>query len=476
MRRNNKNKIFLYFLIVVFTISVGYAAINRTLNITGNSEIKQNTWDIYFDNIIVKSGSVSADSLPVIDATTKSTVSFNVMLNLPGDFYEFTVDVVNHGTIDAMIDSIVKTPELNESQKKYFNYIIEYNNVGDLANKQSVKSGSYVRLKVRVEYRTDLNGEDLPSETENLALGFLINYTQADSTFIEVENSGTGIIPTANGSLDSIGTLVTIGTEQFYTIGTDGDNVKLFAKYNLYVGNEVLGEDSESGEYIVKPIDNPNGMQNNRALGVNWNPDLMFPIIGTVGFYADNTSPTELSNYGGVETHINNYKAKLEEKFGVNIVEARPISFSELRDEKIGCSLSGCLSAPSFIYSTSYWTGTSYNNYTIYTLSSNNSFFNDGVGVDYFFGVRPVVVMKKSDITVEAKVITFTINNRTYYSEEGMTWEDWCNSDYNVNNYYIEENNIIDAVGLIVNNVSATDLISSNGTYELSGGDFGESE
>ena len=36
------------------------------------------------------------------------------------------VDVVNSGSIDAMIDSIIKTPELTESQKKYIDYYIEF--------------------------------------------------------------------------------------------------------------------------------------------------------------------------------------------------------------------------------------------------------------------------------------------------------------------------------------------------------------
>ena len=150
MRRKNKKIYIVFILIVLFRISVGYAAMNRVLNITGNSEVKQNTWNIYFDNVKVKEGSVTSN-LPVIDTTTKSTVNFNVMLNLPGDFYEFTVDVVNSGTIDAMVDSVVKTPELTDDQKKYLNYIIEYENGEQITSKQLVLKNSLVRLKVRVE-------------------------------------------------------------------------------------------------------------------------------------------------------------------------------------------------------------------------------------------------------------------------------------------------------------------------------------
>lgn len=36
-------------------------------------------------------------------------------------------------------------------------------------------------------------------------------------------------------------------------------------------------------------------------------------------------------------------------------------------------------------------------------------------------------------------LITFTIDGTEYQAEEGMTWVEWCNSDYNVNNYVYDE-------------------------------------
>ena len=83
----------MYFMVVVvFCISVGYAAINRTLNIKGNSLVKENVWDIHFENVQVSIGSVGIDNLPKIDNSNLS-VAFDCFLNLPGDFYEFTIEV-----------------------------------------------------------------------------------------------------------------------------------------------------------------------------------------------------------------------------------------------------------------------------------------------------------------------------------------------------------------------------------------------
>ena len=43
MRRKNKKFYIVLIIIVLFGVSVGYAAISRVLTINGNSEVKQNT-------------------------------------------------------------------------------------------------------------------------------------------------------------------------------------------------------------------------------------------------------------------------------------------------------------------------------------------------------------------------------------------------------------------------------------------------
>ena len=395
MKNKNKKVYFVLILIVLFGISVGYAAMNRTLNITGNSEIKQNTWNIYFDNVKVKEGSVTANT-PVIDTTTKSTVNFNVMLNLPGDFYEFTVDVVNSGTIDAMIKSITKTPNLTATQAKYINYIIEYQNGEQITLKQLVKANEAVRLKVRVEYKTDLTENDLPTTTETLNLGFAVNYVQSDGTAINVKDNGAWVVK-ANGSVDDIGTIVSIGDQQFYTIGTEGDNVKLLSMYNLYVGNQC------DADNIVVALASPTGKQSETAKGWFSGYSADNPIIGVTAFSKTN------STYAGsiVEGYVNNYKTILESDYGVDVVEARLITKDELISEEIGCSEVNytCSNAPSFIYSTTYWSGPATDSVNVWFVASNGSFGNFNFLYHFRVGVRPVIILKKSDIVVEVKPV-----------------------------------------------------------------------
>ena len=96
-------------LVCVFTLTVAYSALNAVLTIQGNARVSAADWDIYLNNPRVTNGSATTDA-PVIK--TSSTLEFETTLNMPGDFYEFVVDVVNAGDIDAVIENVVKTPEL----------------------------------------------------------------------------------------------------------------------------------------------------------------------------------------------------------------------------------------------------------------------------------------------------------------------------------------------------------------------------
>ena len=149
-RRDRKTLYIILSIVIVsvLALTVVYAALSTTLNINGNAEVTAASWDIYLNNIQLNSSSATT-APPTI--TNKTTASFSTTLSKPGDFYEFTIDVVNNGTIDAMIDSVTKTPELTTEQAKYLNYIIEYQNGESISNKQLVSKSSYVRLKIKLE-------------------------------------------------------------------------------------------------------------------------------------------------------------------------------------------------------------------------------------------------------------------------------------------------------------------------------------
>jgi hypothetical protein len=50
---------------------------------------------------------------------------------------------------------------------------------------------------------------------------------------------------------------------------------------------------------------------------------------------------------------------------------------------------------------------------------------------------------------VNANLISFTIDGETYYAEEGMTWGEWVESEYNTNGYTISPDGVVLAGSLI---------------------------
>ena len=178
-KKNKKNKVFLI-VALILCITIGYAALTTTLNITGNSEIKNAKWDIHFTNLVVDDTSVEASTPATIDAN-KTTVNYAVNLVKPGDSYSFAVDVVNEGTIDAMIKTVTNTG-LTEEQQKYVEYSITYDNGSELKVKDSLQAGAKKNIKVKVKYKDDINPEDLPQEDKTLNLTFTVEYVQADDT------------------------------------------------------------------------------------------------------------------------------------------------------------------------------------------------------------------------------------------------------------------------------------------------------
>ena len=142
------------------------------------------TWNIHWENVQVKEGSVSA-STPTINSA-QTTVTYSVVLNIPGDYYEFTVDAVNSGTIDGMIESI--TSKLNGATittlPDYLEYTVSYSDGVPLATNQLLAAGTTEKYKVRIKYRDDINLNQIPASDQTLSLQFTVKYRQATSDAI----------------------------------------------------------------------------------------------------------------------------------------------------------------------------------------------------------------------------------------------------------------------------------------------------
>ena len=177
MKKKSGKKVVLSLLaLLLLTITVGYAALSTTLNINGTSKINNATWDVHFANLKVTEGSVSATKAATIDSATE--IDYNVELIKPGDFYEFTVDVTNTGTIDAKLDDAPILSGVSAEQDVYTNYTVTYIDDTAIHANDKLAAGTTKKLKVRVEFDRNITNSQLPTEAQPLNLTFAMNYVQ----------------------------------------------------------------------------------------------------------------------------------------------------------------------------------------------------------------------------------------------------------------------------------------------------------
>jgi len=201
MRRNKKDIRLFMLLLILLVVTIGYALISTTLKINGNATITKQTWSVYWGVPTVTEGSVSTTA-PTRGADSgdpaNTKLTWSATLNLPGDFYEFTVDAVNAGTIDAMITGITPTvsPAL-PTNPDYIKYSVTYadgvepalNHLLPKADQSTTPSTPTTeKYKVRVYYdeeaatASSINGMN-SSTTYTFTLN--ITYGQADDNAVE---------------------------------------------------------------------------------------------------------------------------------------------------------------------------------------------------------------------------------------------------------------------------------------------------
>ena len=182
MRRINKK---LIVFILIICISIGFAYLSTNLSIIGVTNVKGNTWDIHFDNVQVLH-SVDGNPTPTI-SSDKATVNYTANLNVPGDYFEFTVDVVNAGTVDAMIEEITTKFNNNDisNMPDYLDFSITYNDGIFLANNQLLEHGTTETLKIKVEFIYDINEDSLPSSNITHDFTTTLKYQQSNENSIE---------------------------------------------------------------------------------------------------------------------------------------------------------------------------------------------------------------------------------------------------------------------------------------------------
>ena len=379
--RSVKLLIILILFMLIAGLTVAFAALSTTLNINGTAYLDAAKWGIRFENLSspTKIGSATITGTAKIEETKSAEITdMNVSLSIPGDKVVYTVDLVNKGTINAKIDNIEKTV-LTQEQQRYLTFKVTDKNGYEIKQGDILEKGETKKITITIEFIKDLTKEDLPKQTSTISLSYKLNFVQTDEKVTSVSQGN-------NFKTYSIGDEFCLENECFYVIKDNDTTVDAFAKQN--VNTESNRQDAKANTLAFA------GDKNNGY-----------------GYWTDNTSSHNLLSKYGTRYPVNvfdsnsllyvptqNYKNYLKNTLGKTSIDARLITYDELISLGCNSNKSSCESAPSWVYSTFYWTASASYNRHVWDLNSYGHFGGDRFDISGTYGLRPVITISKSDI------------------------------------------------------------------------------
>ena len=453
MRSKRQNKKLLL-LILLLTVTVGFALLSTTLQINGISRIKGNIWNIHWDStsIRINNDSIATATGPEVSTvtTTDDTVAFEVNLELPGEFFEFTVDAVNEGTIDGYINNVSKFiydkddydtngDNATALDPEDITFTVVYDDNGEepasgdmLAKRVDAQTPTTRRYKVRVEFNEDATS--VPEEDITYMCVFKTTYGQnaPTSPASPSASSITYLTRQVEGEITP-GDVIGIGnTEDFYVISSDSTKTVLLAKNNLLVGYENSEDTGWEDVYYSPSTTAGYGLQSVDAIGYaneEWHGTVYFsatnywddgsgnllsPYNANGASYEGNPYPfvynptydtePDFENDGfstegySIAYYVEEYVNRLKIMGAPSTITGRLLSYEEadgaqnIEDNGTSIIFDGIQD---------YWLGSagSSNGDSVWGVCSDSSGFYDNYRYyDDFLGVRPVIEISTSDI------------------------------------------------------------------------------
>ena len=377
-QRREKALVIVVLLVVIAGLTVAFAALSTTLNINGTAYLDAAKWGIRFENLSspTRVGKATTTGTAKIEESKAAEITdMNVSLSIPGDKIVYTVDLVNKGTINAKIDNIEKTV-LTSEQQRYLTFKVTDKDGKEVSKYDILSAGETRKLTITIEFIKDLTKEDLPKQTSIISLSYKLNFVQTD-------DKATSVSQGNNFKTYSVGDEFCLENECFYVIKDNGTTVDALAKQN--VNTETNRQDANANKLAFAE---------NKNNGYGYWTDSSGKLLSKYGTsYPVNVYDNNSLLYAPVQ----NYKTYLKNTLGKISVDARLITYEELIS--LDCEGASCRSAPSFVYSTPYWTASACRDVSVWYVLSNGAFscrrHFDRSGD---FGLRPVITISKSEL------------------------------------------------------------------------------
>ena len=316
MRRGRrKNNLFIILALLLLGIGLGYALLSQDLTINGTTKVKGNNWSIYFDNIQITDGSVelsTGNHDADLAENSDTVVEYTITLNQPGDFYEFTVDVVNDGTVDGMIGEIIS--KLNNTAisttnpvPSYLDYSVTYSDGIPRAVNHLLAANSSETYKVRVEFKRDIENSELPTTDQTNSFSFGVSYVQSDSNAVAVYHPvdfSTDSWETVIGAIKSGNTSAYhVGDTKTVTLGNSlGTHTIRIANTSTPAECSTTGFSQTACGFVLEFADiitthnmNPSGEYKGTTYQYGWNVD-GWPASSMYTYLNDTNEPTSIIN------------------------------------------------------------------------------------------------------------------------------------------------------------------------------------
>ena len=469
MRKNRKQRRTLFLLILLLAVTIGFALLSTTLKINGTASIKSSTWDIHWENVVPNQQSTVTAETPTI-GENRTKVTYEVELELPGDFYEFTVDAKNDGSINGMIDKVrhsVKEVTIVDNEEvettatlpSYILYTLYYDGTETApAEGDILEAGEKQTYRVRIEY--DSNSEVLPETNKVYRITDEIDYVQTKDRKNVPTVKPSGATPILG--CGTIGDEVCIGTECFNMITCDNNKAVLLAKYNLLVGNTCTSSNSCTA---IPTNTEGYGKQSSTALGQGSYPN-EYPSNGTIAFsntsywfgkvgpegsgkkykgtvsysnadieeYVLTDMPYVVDEDSYLYQHIVNYDQILKDLGAPSTIKTRLLTFNEAYTY-FNCDGGNCLGGDyyddkhMFLLNTSFWTGTSPESDTheaysgVMAIDRGCAYGSYAIDNTFSLGIRPVVEIPMSTLAYDG----WRFTNPTETTPAAQKWEYWKN-------------------------------------------------
>ena len=172
VRVNNKKILILLLIILLLILAVGYAVFSETLTISGTANAK-GTFDLEFQNAeVVKNVGADVEKTTVVISEDKNILTINAAdLAYPGAGVEFSVDIVNVGTMPAAVQAVTPTNITGSDKIKVTGLD------GIKVSHPKIEVGDRCNIHFTVEWPFD-SGEILEDES-SISFGLQIEYTQS---------------------------------------------------------------------------------------------------------------------------------------------------------------------------------------------------------------------------------------------------------------------------------------------------------